>query len=313
MPFDATQRDLLARDIDPGLLKSRPTGKTKGGEEIHSSYVPGYVAINEANRIFGPHAWSYRLTRLEHVDRTWIAGVLLTVTTPDGDTIEREEVGLTSEQRDTEEEEDKACKGALTDALKRALRTFGPAFGNNLYSGAGRSIGAGDGGQHRPAPVTTDPETGERRDCPTCGKAMQLRSGTTKIGRPWTAWMCPDRACEQKPLWLPDREDAPPARSDADARIITHPAARAPEPDDALLGDVRGPALAKRIRGILDRFYDSEWIDAWVRVEIQRAGKSGLPAFTIAEGRDLQAKAQIVAHDAAEAKAGEAAAPVAAQ
>ena len=34
---------------------------------------------------------------------------------------------------DTPDAHDMAIKGAVTDALKRALRTFGPQFGNGLY------------------------------------------------------------------------------------------------------------------------------------------------------------------------------------
>ena len=45
----------------------------------------------------------------------------------------RTDVGLHAVNDDTAEGHETACKGAVTDALKRALRSFGDQFGNALY------------------------------------------------------------------------------------------------------------------------------------------------------------------------------------
>ena len=43
------------------------------------------------------------------------------------------DVGCAFVRRETPEEHETACKGAVTDATKRALRQFGDQFGNRLY------------------------------------------------------------------------------------------------------------------------------------------------------------------------------------
>jgi hypothetical protein len=46
----------------------------------------------------------------------------------------QQDVGGCVAQNDTADQHDMAFKGAVTDAMKRALRHFGAAFGNDLYS-----------------------------------------------------------------------------------------------------------------------------------------------------------------------------------
>jgi hypothetical protein len=50
-------------------------------------------------------------------------------------------------------------------------------------------------------------EAGEEntRTCPSCDQPMVLRSGTTRDGRPYTAWFCSAK-CGQRPLWLTERK-----------------------------------------------------------------------------------------------------------
>ena len=45
----------------------------------------------------------------------------------------RTDIGFHIVAEDTPEGHDTACKGAVTDGLKRALRSFGDRFGNGLY------------------------------------------------------------------------------------------------------------------------------------------------------------------------------------
>jgi DNA repair and recombination protein RAD52 len=201
MPFSAAQVQALAAPLGDDLIHTR----RKQGIELR--YLEGFEAINQANAIFGYHAWSYQITKLEHLAGVWIATVLLTVTTPDGGSAGREDagVGIPAVPRDSDavspDAQETAIKGAVTDALKRALRTFGNAFGNGLYD---KPEPAGDqpqqqhGRQERRAP---DVQNGETRACPSCEEPMVLRSGTTRDGRPYSAWFCAAK-CGQKPIWL---------------------------------------------------------------------------------------------------------------
>lgn len=122
-------------------------------------YIAGYIAIEQANRIFGYENWSYTLTappelhkETDQLDKPYwyvTAQVKTKVVIKEGNTttiVTREDVGY-SEVSWTKQKEDYktkeltggrpqievAYKGAVTDALKRALRAWGNQFGNSLY------------------------------------------------------------------------------------------------------------------------------------------------------------------------------------
>ena len=114
----------------------------------NSSYLEGWYAISEANRIFGFDGWSRETVEskcvLARENRgtflaVYIARVRVTVHA-DGATIIREGHG-TGEGHGTSpgEVHDIALKVAETDATKRALATFGKPFGLELYRG-GRAV-----------------------------------------------------------------------------------------------------------------------------------------------------------------------------
>lgn len=123
---------LLSAALDPALVEHL---KDRGGVP----YVETFNVINQANRIFGYAGWSYTLTRLECVERhpaetrngnkyeaqTWIAVVRVTA-----NGVTREDVGTGYV---TSSDLDMGIMGAVSTALKRALRTFGAQFGNDLY------------------------------------------------------------------------------------------------------------------------------------------------------------------------------------
>jgi len=202
MSFSAQQVSVLSAPLNEALIHTR----RKQGIELR--YLEGFEAINQANAIFGYHCWSYRLTKLELLAGLWIATVLLTVTTPTGVSVEREDVGvgIPAVPRDSDSVSpdalETAIKGAVTDALKRAVRTFGNAFGNGLYD---KPEPAG-GERQQERREHHEPETvgGEARPCPSCDEPMALRSGTTRDGRPYSAWFCSAK-CGQKPIWLAER------------------------------------------------------------------------------------------------------------
>jgi recombination DNA repair RAD52 pathway protein len=127
----------LAKPLDPRAVKPPPQGK-------FGEYVDGLHVISEANRIFGRDGWSYTVTRLDCASnaifdtprgpqarvayvcavRVDVGGVIregLACGTGNG---KPENVGDVIES---------AVKEAETDALKRALRSFGNTFGLALY------------------------------------------------------------------------------------------------------------------------------------------------------------------------------------
>lgn len=143
MNWDEVTKELIA-PLSPDAIKPPPKGK-------FGEYVDGLHVIREANRIFGHDGWSYRITRLEMVSRLTTAkpqvrvGYLATVeVTIDGVVREGSAVGSGMVAPDSEADaHESAIKEAETDAMKRALRTFGNTFGLALYDKdkANREVG----------------------------------------------------------------------------------------------------------------------------------------------------------------------------
>ena len=136
MGFSAKQVQALRRNPDHRHIRTREAN----GREL--SYIEGWYAISEANRIFGFDGWNRETLEsrcvLARENRgtflaVYIARVRVTVHA-DGATIIREGHG-TGEGRGTSpgEVHDFALKAAETDATKRALATFGKPFGLALY------------------------------------------------------------------------------------------------------------------------------------------------------------------------------------
>jgi len=123
----------LQKPLSPDAIKPPPQGK-------FGEYVTGLHVIREANRIFGEDAWSYEITRLEMTNRTVVGeqlriGYLCSVrVNVDGTYREGVSAGSGIGKATSEaDHHDSAIKEAETDALKRALRTFGNTFGLALY------------------------------------------------------------------------------------------------------------------------------------------------------------------------------------
>ena len=139
MGFSAKQLQALRRNPDHRRIRTREAN----GRQL--SYLEGWYAISEANRIFGFDGWSRETleTRcvLARENRgsflaVYVARVRITVQA-EGATVIREGHG-TGEGRGTSpgEVHDIALKAAETDATKRALATFGKPFGLELYRGS---------------------------------------------------------------------------------------------------------------------------------------------------------------------------------
>src|SRR3974390_1861178 len=138
MAFSAKQLRALRRQPDQRHIRTR----IANGREL--SYLEGWYAISEANRIFGFDGWSRETVESRCVLArenkgtflaVYIARVRLTVAA-EGTLVIREGHG-SGEGRGMSpgEVHDIALKASETDATKRALATFGKPFGLELYRG----------------------------------------------------------------------------------------------------------------------------------------------------------------------------------
>ncbi len=131
--------EALAQPLDPQLVSQR---KGRGGRKF--DYIEGHTAIDQANRIFGYGGWGFELvgdvtlrqieqtdSRTGEVTRTAAYSAVVRVTVPGAPS--RTDVGFQPVADESPDSHETAYKGAVTDALKRALRSFGDRFGNGLY------------------------------------------------------------------------------------------------------------------------------------------------------------------------------------
>ncbi len=174
MGFSGKQLAALRRQPNRSHIRTRQAH----GREL--SYLEGWYAISEANRIFGFDGWSRETleTRciLSRENRgtflaVYLARVRVTVRAG-GATIVREGHG-SGEGRGTSpgEVHDVAAKAAETDATKRALTTFGKPFGLELYR-SGKAPAPSKAPPSAPLPTPDDARVGFHPD------------GTTPIPRP---------------------------------------------------------------------------------------------------------------------------------
>ena len=175
--LDATHQELLWDGLSPAVTQalSQPldpdlVSKRRGRAGRTFSYIEGHTVIDEANAIFGYGGWGYEvvgdvtLREIENVDtetgevkliRAYSAPVRVTVLGAPP----RTDVGFHAVVEETPDGHETALKGAVTDGLKRALRSFGDRFGNGLYGDP--STGSGEpkpwtSGQSKPQRVPAD-------------------------------------------------------------------------------------------------------------------------------------------------------------
>ena len=135
-----TENQLKA--LSYGLDDSRVKTIEKAGMSF--KYLETYDIINVANTIFN-YMWDYTITRLEEVARetnqngnhviTYSAIVKVKIYDTQRNFIEREDTGVgVGTARTIGDAIDNASKSAVSDSLKRSLRSCGRQFGNDLYS-----------------------------------------------------------------------------------------------------------------------------------------------------------------------------------
>jgi DNA repair and recombination protein RAD52 len=133
------QIDALKEPLAKGRIKKR----TDRGKAFN--YIEGYDVIDRANEIFGFDGWGYRVLGVAQVatgtytsngkEKPWaLIEASVEVWLTSDPTCRRVDVGHgQAHPADSIDTLEMQRKGAVTDALKRALRTFGNQFGNELY------------------------------------------------------------------------------------------------------------------------------------------------------------------------------------
>lgn len=89
------------------------------------AYLKTHHVIDVANRIFGFDGWSYSVDKIDIL----LDNTVLAIVTIRAGGVSRSDVGIGAMGDDIELK----IKTAVSDALKRAFRTFGNQFGNSLY------------------------------------------------------------------------------------------------------------------------------------------------------------------------------------
>ena len=160
--FSPEQITALSAPLDRAKVRQREQGRSS------VSYLEGWQVIAEANRIFGFDGWQRETVALRCVNQsertigreqrpgwgvTYTARVRITVGEGTGAQLIREGCGAGHGiDVDLGQAHESALKEAETDAMKRALMTFGNPFGLALYDKQQREVtGAAAAGGARPS------------------------------------------------------------------------------------------------------------------------------------------------------------------
>jgi DNA repair and recombination protein RAD52 len=132
----ATLQSRLDKQLGPEYISSRPGAS---GQKVH--YLAAEKVINLANEVFGFNGWSSAIQniQIDFVDENQSGkislglSVIVRVTLKDGTFHEDIGYGHIENCKGKAAAFEKAKKEGTTDALKRALRTFGNVLGNCIY------------------------------------------------------------------------------------------------------------------------------------------------------------------------------------
>lgn len=133
MTFDQKQIEAMNAPLDPKNVQ-----KPSGSYGPKGDYLFAWHVINEANRIFGFDGWSYthelkQVSKFTNQKDNIEVGYICTCTVTVGN-VTRQDIGYGSGANKKEgDAHEGAVKEAVSDALKRCLRTFGNPFGLALY------------------------------------------------------------------------------------------------------------------------------------------------------------------------------------
>ena len=123
-------------ELKKPLDRKHVASRSQAGRDL--AYIESWFAISEANRIFGHGAWNRETTiqmigQPREVGDKWRVEYLAKVRITVGDII-RDGCGFGQGiDKDVGQAHESALKEAESDAMKRALMTFGNPFGLALY------------------------------------------------------------------------------------------------------------------------------------------------------------------------------------
>jgi DNA recombination protein Rad52 len=168
MTFTSDQIDMLSAKLDGAVVRTR----NQGGRDL--SYIEGWWAIAECNRIFGFGEWSHEIIATQcvvnatqgspnHQSKKHGEGYLIAYTAHVVVTVGDQRHGDFGYGQGLDfngnvgQAHESAVKEAVTDAMKRALRHWGSPFGLALYDKDQREVerpAMADALNGTPAPVS---------------------------------------------------------------------------------------------------------------------------------------------------------------
>jgi hypothetical protein len=272
--FSPQQIEALSAPLNRAYISSREQGKGS------VSYLKSFVVLQEANRIFGFDGWQRQTLSCRCVSQaerligeskrpgwgvTYIARVRITVSAGANGTLIRAGTGAGHGiDTDLGLAHESAIKEAETDAMKRALVTFGNPFGLALYDKSQRQVSGapaptqgrgaqppqGRGVQPRPGQQAS----GSHHPQPNSRQALQRpqASGSQATQRPASqATARPHQASER-----PQDQDRsqPPATSPAQAANGHQPKSASPA---ALLDPAIALKLQEQLKALSPRHRDA--------------------------------------------------------
>lgn len=212
--FSPEQISALSAKLDASHVKERQ----QAGRKL--SYIEGWHAIAEANRIFGFDAWTRETLDIRMVAErersvssgqgwgvSYVARVRVTV----GGII-REGIGAGHGiDRDLGLAHESAIKEAETDAMKRALMTFGNPFGLALYDKTQENVES--------APVVG-------RNAPAATRTSAAGAALSQLGETFRATMKMAKTKDDLGAWMTANADEMKAKlGEAEASAIRTEAA----------------------------------------------------------------------------------------
>ena len=192
--FSPEQITALSAPLDRAKVQTR----SQAGRSL--AYLEGWQVIAEANRIFGFDGWQRQTLASRCVSQaerpvgrdqkpgwgvTYTCRVRITVGTPDSAPVIREGCGAGHGiDVDLGQAHESALKEAETDAMKRALMTFGNPFGLALYDKQQREVSraAEPGGRPSSRPLRVVPPATSRPQ-----PSREPNAGATSKTEPPTA------------------------------------------------------------------------------------------------------------------------------
>jgi DNA recombination protein Rad52 len=149
----------MGHRFDTPVPKDAISKRQQGGQNL--SYLDSHYIITKTNELLGHENWSYTVENFQLIqqerkkgsgenstEKQYVGYVAQATVTYKG--VTRSDVGFGQGiDADLGRAHESAIKEAATDALKRALRTFGQAFGLALYDKSGKHISAYDEVEYR--------------------------------------------------------------------------------------------------------------------------------------------------------------------